>query len=74
MFYAKIAMSCLHGKPPQMAEYRRGLSRASNRISPTWMPGEGRAVPPAYSPIAQARRPSPNLRSLRKGYLIEDDV
>jgi len=22
--------------------------------------GEGRAVPPAYSPIAQARRPSPN--------------
>jgi hypothetical protein len=31
--------------------------------------GEGRAVPTAYSPFAQARRPSPNLRSLRKSIL-----
>jgi hypothetical protein len=24
---------CLHGKPPQVAEYSRGLSRASTRVS-----------------------------------------
>jgi len=48
MFYAKNAMSCLHGKPPQVAEYRRGLSRASNRAFTKLLLGEGRAVPPVY--------------------------
>jgi len=28
--------------------------------------GEGRAVPPVYPRLAEARRTSPNLRSLRK--------
>jgi chromosome segregation protein len=32
-FSARIAIRCLHGKPPQVAEYRRGLSRASTCVS-----------------------------------------
>ena len=63
-------MSCLHGKPPQVAEYRRGLSRASNRAVPILMPGEGRAVPPVY-PRACVGTPSfTQLASFAKKYLL----
>jgi hypothetical protein len=71
MFFAKTAIRCLHGKPPQAAEYSRGLSRASTCVS---LLIEYRVkdelCPPCIHGLARARRPSPNLRSLRKSILL----
>ena len=33
IFFAKTAIGCLHGKPPQAADDRRGLSCASTSVS-----------------------------------------
>jgi hypothetical protein len=68
-FFARIAIRCLHGKPRKWRNTARAYLVQAPACHFLKMLGEGRAVPTAYPPFAQARRPSPNLRSSRKSIL-----